>query len=145
MMVTGTRAYVLFGLFAFLACKEVMLFGDAFSLTTISRSRQRHHGRSSRVQLQRQLQPNLQPNTRLYQSSNNNNDNNPADAIGGDLVTALAKLDKQWKLANSSSNGKKKIGEWTVMDLKQDDSTTPEIIYLLEPSSGAAPSCVIFF
>jgi hypothetical protein len=122
-----------------------MLFGDAFSLTTISRSRLQYHGRSSRVQLQRKLHQNLQSKTRLYQSSNNNNDSNPADAIGGDLVTALAKLDKQWELANSNSNGKKKIGEWTVMDLKQDDSTTPEIVYLLEPDSGAAPSCVIFF
>ncbi|KAL7492061.1 hypothetical protein ACHAWT_001307 [Skeletonema menzelii] len=125
-----TRAYLL-GLFAFIAFKEVMLFGDAFSL--ISRPRQ-------------QQQRNLHPNTsHLYQSSNNNNDNNPADAIGGDLVTALAKLDKQWELATTSNNGKKKIGEWTIMDLKQDESTTPEIVYLLEPASGAAPSCVIFF
>ena len=130
MIMMDTRAYLL-GLFAFIAFKEVMLFGDAFSL--ISRPRQ-------------QQQRNLHPNTsHLYQASNNNNDNNPADAIGGDLVTALAKLDKQWELATTSNNGKKKIGEWTIMDLKQDESTTPEIVYLLEPASGAAPSCVIFF
>ena len=84
---------------------------------------------------------------RIYQSNSNNNDDdfNPSDAIGGDLVTALARLDRQWDLATTVNGGAKKIGEWTVIDLKEDDSTTPEIVYLLEPASGAAPSCVIFF
>jgi hypothetical protein len=84
---------------------------------------------------------------RIYQSNSNNNDDdfNPSDAIGGDLVTALARLDRQWDLATTANGGAKKIGEWTVIDLKEDDSTTPEIVYLLEPASGAAPSCVIFF
>ena len=83
---------------------------------------------------------------RIYQSNSDKNDDfNPSDAIGGDLVTALARLDRQWDLATTANGGAKKIGEWTVIDLKEDDSTTPEIVYLLEPASGAAPSCVIFF
>ena len=70
--------------------------------------------------------------------------NNAADALGGDLVTALAKMDKEWALARQADGGKK-IGEWTVLDLKEEGETAPEIVYLLEPASGAAPSCVIFF
>jgi len=137
------RAYLL-GLLAFITCKAA-LFGDAFSLT---RPRQQHNSVQQR-QLHHRTNNNINPNTErqvshLHQSSNNNNDN-PADAIGGDLVTALARLDKQWELSTSTANGKNKIGEWTVMDLKEEDSTTPEIVYLLEPASGAAPSCVIFF
>jgi len=81
--------------------------------------------------------------------SNNNSDqeNNAADAIGGNLVTALAKLDQKW-LATQDDKSKKKIGEWTILDVKEDDDTTsssPEIVYLLEPTSGSVPSCVIFF
>lgn len=121
------------GLIAFLTCKEDILFGNAFSLS--SRPRQQH-----KRSVQQYLPQNTQRQFHLYQS----NDDNPADAIGGELVTALARLDKQWELARST-NGKTKIGEWTVLDLKEEDSTTPEIVYLLEPASGAAPSCVIFF
>lgn len=72
-------------------------------------------------------------------------DGNAADAIGGDLVTALARLDEKWELAQRASGGGKKIGEWSVLDLKGDDETSPEIVYLLEPASGAVPSCVVFF
>ena len=78
---------------------------------------------------------------------NNNSDqeNNAADAIGGNLVTALAKLDQKW-LATQDDKSKKKIGEWTILDVKEEDDATspPEIVYLLEPTSGV-PSCVIFF
>ena len=68
-----------------------------------------------------------------------------ANAIGGDLVTALAKLDKKWELARKDGGSSKKIGEWTILDVKEEDATMPEIVYLLEPTSGAVPSCVIFF
>mmetsp|Transcript_27134 Transcript_27134/g.48974 ORF Transcript_27134/g.48974 Transcript_27134/m.48974 type:complete len:424 (-) Transcript_27134:351-1622(-) len=71
-------------------------------------------------------------------------ENAPADAIGGNLVSALARLDEKWELARQADGGKK-IGDWNILDLKEDGETTPEIVYLLEPSSGAAPSCVIFF
>eukprot|EP00581_Thalassiosira_minuscula_P017406 CAMPEP_0183731660 /NCGR_PEP_ID=MMETSP0737-20130205/36079_1 /TAXON_ID=385413 /ORGANISM="Thalassiosira miniscula, Strain CCMP1093" /LENGTH=434 /DNA_ID=CAMNT_0025964449 /DNA_START=202 /DNA_END=1506 /DNA_ORIENTATION=+ len=67
-----------------------------------------------------------------------------ASAIGGELVTALARLDEKWELARQT-DGAKKIGDWNVLDLKEEGETTPEIVYLLEPSSGAVPSCVIFF
>ena len=131
-MMREARACLL-GLVAFLACKEVVLFGNAFSLSL--RPRQQH-----KKSVHQHLPQNTQRQFHLYQT----NDDNPADAIGGELVTALARLDRQWELARST-NGKTKIGEWTVLDLKEQDSTTPEIVYLLEPASGAAPSCVIFF
>ena len=126
------------GLLAFITCKAA-LFGEAFSLT---RKRPQQHVQAQLIH--RTKIQNIQHQFRLHQS--NNNDENPTDAIGGDLVTALARLDKQWKLASSANGAKKKFGEWTVMDLKdEDDGSTPEIVYLLEPASGAAPSCVIFF
>ena len=81
---------------------------------------------------------------RLKSDDDESEEDIPAEAIGGDLVTALARLDKKWELARRSDGGKK-IGEWTVLDLKEDDETSPEIVYLLEPTSGAVPSCVIFF
>jgi hypothetical protein len=74
-------------------------------------------------------------------SQSNDNENKASDAIGGDLVTALAKLDKKWALAQKAGGGKK--GEWTVLDVSQDETSL--IVYLLEPSSGASPSCIIFF
>lgn len=79
--------------------------------------------------------------TQLYSQPD---DNKASDAIGGDLVTALARLDKKWELAQTQSGGKK-IGEWSVLDVSTDDSSQPEIVYLLEPASGANPSCLIFF
>lgn len=141
-----TRAYLL-GLFAFITCKAA-LFGDAFSLIWHQR-RLVHHQLHHRT-INDQNTPNIHTQHhnkfQLHQSSNNDNNDNPADAIGGDLVTALARLDKQWELARNANGATKKIGEWTVMDLKDEDSTTtPEIVYLLEPASGGAPSCVIFF
>ncbi|KAL7542015.1 hypothetical protein ACHAXR_011435 [Thalassiosira sp. AJA248-18] len=81
---------------------------------------------------------------RLKSDGNPDEEKNPADVIGGDLVTALARLDKEWALARQEDGGKK-IGEWAILDLKEDDESSPEIVYLLEPTSGAAPSCVIFF
>lgn len=69
--------------------------------------------------------------------------NSPTEAIGGNLVSALARLDEKWELARDG--GGKKIGDWNVLDLKEEGETSPEIVYLLEPTSGAAPSCVIFF
>ena len=78
-------------------------------------------------------------------SNDDENDAEAANAIGGDLVTALAKLDKKWELARKDGGSLKKIGEWTILDVKEEDATMPEIVYLLEPTSGAVPSCVIFF
>ena len=78
--------------------------------------------------------------------SDNNSDqeNNAADAIGGNLVTALAKLDQKW-LATQDDKSKKKIGEWTILDVKDDDTTlSPEIVYLLEPTSGKS-EFVLFY
>jgi hypothetical protein len=93
----------------------------------------------------------------LYLSANDDDDSTNAGAIiGGDLVTSLARLDREWKLARQSSS-RKKIGDWVILNLmsednnndNDDDSTTtpstPEIVYLLEPSSGSTPSCIIFF
>jgi len=78
-------------------------------------------------------------------SDNNKSDqeNNAADAIGGNLVTALAKLDQKWLATQNDKS--KKIGEWTILDVKEDEDASPEIVYLLEPTSGSVPSCVIFF
>ena len=95
------------------------------------------------------LQYSFRDTTLLQLSSDDNNsdqENNAADAIGGNLVTALAKLDQKW-LATQDDKSKKKIGEWTILDVKEDDDATlsPKIVYLLEPTSGAVPSCVIFF
>ncbi|KAL7479434.1 hypothetical protein ACHAW6_005170 [Cyclotella cf. meneghiniana] len=80
------------------------------------------------------------------------NENKASDAIGGDLVTALARLDRKWELAQKRAGGGKKIGEWTLLDVsitgdEGENSTpsSPDFVYLLEPSSGATPSCVIFF
>lgn len=69
--------------------------------------------------------------------------------IGGDLATTLARLDEEWRLTNTreSGGGRKRIGDWTVLDVANsgDDNSSPEIVYLIEPTSGAIPSCVIFF
>jgi hypothetical protein len=90
-------------------------------------------------------------------STNEQNNNDSAgDIIGGKLVTSLARLDKEWKLARQSGSGKK-IGDWIILNIMDKDSknnddgdddtttSTPEIVYLLEPSSGSTPSCIIFF
>ena len=62
----------------------------------------------------------------LYLSSDDNGGadkrKNPRDdtaIIGGELVTALARLDKEWKLARHDSG--KKIGDWTILELNGDD------------------------
>jgi hypothetical protein len=99
-------------------------FADAFVITSNPTSRNHYLG-STQVK-----------------SQSNDNDNRANDAIGGDLVTALARLDKEWL---AQKDGGKKIGEWAVLDVSIDDSTQPEIVYLLEPASGASPSCLMFF
>ncbi|KAL3810280.1 hypothetical protein ACHAXA_008648 [Cyclostephanos tholiformis] len=104
---------------------------------------------------------------------NNDDDDDESDyvggaAIGGDLATALARLDEEWRLATNRDGGRKRIGDWTVLDVGDggsgDDefgsgessspfssssssppSSSSEIVYLLEPASGAMPSCIIFF
>ena len=104
----------------------------------------------------------------LRSISTNDDDDVPddyaGDAIGGDLVTALARLDEEWRLSRGGGGGGggKRIGDWTVLDVASDDvasdgggggssssssssSSSTEIVYLLEPASGASPSCVIFF
>jgi hypothetical protein len=139
------RAYYLLGIFTFIiSCNA--LFGAAFSLT-----RQRQQRLLQKQQQQQTKDHQFRLNNLNSQSSNSYD--NPADAVGGDLVTALARLDKQWDLARSYK-GAKKIGEWTVLNLKAEEEEKvdddiikkiPEIVYLLEPASGAAPSCVIFF
>ena len=68
------------------------------------------------------------------------NDDDPTQ-IGGDLVTALARIDKQWGLAKRNE-----IGDWQVLELKENEQQEgSDTVYLLEPASGASPSCVIFF
>ena len=86
----------------------------------------------------------------LRSQSDDNNEmagkQNPGDAVGAELVSALARLDQKWQLARRAGGGKK-IGEWTVLDVSSEkgDDSKPEIVYLLEPSSGSTPSCLIFF
>ncbi len=89
-------------------------------------------------------------------SANDQNDNSAGVIIGGELVTSLARLDKEWKLARQSTSGKK-IGDWIILNLTGEDNSdnsddnddtntsSPDIVYLLEPSSGSTPSCIIFF
>lgn len=102
--------------------------GSGSSPTISSRQRQKHN--------------NLIIISSLH-AENNEDDNTASDTIGGDLVTALAKLDKKWELARYDSANK--IGDWTILDVKDEGSISPEIVYLLEPATGAIPSCVIFF
>ena len=81
-------------------------------------------------------------------------------AIGGDLVSALARLDKEWRLSfNSKDEGNKRNrNDWQVVNVANENGndkdnnnndgagpSTSEIVYLLEPASGAMPSCIIFF
>lgn len=86
----------------------------------------------------------IRPKFPATKGDGESNDPAAADAIGGDLVTALARLDEKWELAKQSGGGKK-IGDWNVLNLAEDGEGAPEIVYLFEPKSGAAPSCVIFF
>ncbi|KAL3799734.1 hypothetical protein HJC23_010384 [Cyclotella cryptica] len=115
---------------------------DAFSIT-----RKSHISRTSKGVLTIPI-----PLRSQYGDDAGGNENKASDAIGGDLVTALARLDRKWELAQKNAGGGKKIGEWTLLDVSitSDDGdspkpSSPEIVYLLEPSSGATPSCVIFF
>jgi len=43
------------------------------------------------------------------------------------------------------ADGRQNFGGWNVLDLKEDGETSPEIVYLLEPTSSGVPSCVMFF
>ena len=95
------------------------------------------------------------PRDRTSSLSSRKNDDDESDyggsAIGGELVTALARLDEEWRLANNRDGMRTRIGDWTVLDVGDggDDSggvsSSSEIVYLLEPASGSVPSCVIFF
>ena len=76
-------------------------------------------------------------------SDDNNGEDAFAEALGGDMASALARLDKKWELA-MQGDGRQNLGGWNVLDLKEDGETSPEIAYLLEPTSGV-PSCVMFF
>jgi len=76
-------------------------------------------------------------------SDDNNGEDAFAEALGGDMASALARLDKKWELA-TQGDGRQNLGGWNVLDLKEDGETSPEIAYLLEPTSGV-PSCVMFF
>jgi hypothetical protein len=104
---------------------------EAFSITKHALTSSTHVRRISR-------------STQLYSSNNDDESNKASDAIGGNLVTALARLDEKWELSQRQPGGKK-IGEWSVLNVSTDDNPQPEIVYLLEPASGATPSCVIFF
>ncbi|KAL7471755.1 hypothetical protein ACHAXS_012043 [Conticribra weissflogii] len=89
---------------------------------------------------------------------------------GGELITALARLDEKWELGRRKDGGGSRIGEWIVLDVstgnddneeeKNENNTQnydssfgnaginrdqKEIVYLLEPSSGTTPSSIIFF
>lgn len=73
---------------------------------------------------------------------------------GGELVTALAKIDKEWQLAQSDR--KKPNSRWTKLVLEKEEKEETEqspnvalpveedFVYLLEPSSSI-PSCIIVF
>jgi hypothetical protein len=112
-----------------LLCSQI----EAFSITKRGLT---SHARAHRISV-----PTKPSN--LY--SSNDDENKASDAIGGNLVTALARLDKKWELAQRQPGGKK-IGEWSVLNVFTDDENPqPEIVYLLEPASGATPSCIIFF
>jgi len=86
------------------------------------------------------------PNRRSNLLRSQPNDEDPTQ-IGGDLVTHLARIDKQWGLAKRNE-----IGDWQVLELElelelkgNEQQDGSDIVYLLEPASGASPSCVIFF
>ncbi|KAL3768189.1 hypothetical protein ACHAW5_007923 [Stephanodiscus triporus] len=123
---------------------------SAFSRPSISSSTaaRRHRGKDATKHLPNILLTNdNNPRDPSLSQSNPNDENSDCAgdaAIGGDLATALARLDEEWKLANSRDGGKR-IGDWTVLDASDDIGGDGEIVYLLEPASGAAPSCIIFF
>eukprot|EP00585_Thalassiosira_rotula_P009397 CAMPEP_0196135244 /NCGR_PEP_ID=MMETSP0910-20130528/3950_1 /TAXON_ID=49265 /ORGANISM="Thalassiosira rotula, Strain GSO102" /LENGTH=431 /DNA_ID=CAMNT_0041395357 /DNA_START=15 /DNA_END=1311 /DNA_ORIENTATION=+ len=119
----------------------------AFGSTSISHATARlRFSKVARKNAYSSHSPGHSPLSRLKSNSDDaDGDNTPAsEAIGGELVTALARLDEKWELEEEMAE-KKKIGDWNVLDLREDGETSPEIVYLLEPMSGAVPSCVIFF
>ena len=76
----------------------------------------------------------------------------------GELVTALAKLDKEWTLANDNRRGRQQGWDWQKLVVKETASTsssaddvppplgtTEEFVYLLEPPPSTTPSCIILF
>ncbi|EJK60853.1 hypothetical protein THAOC_18734 [Thalassiosira oceanica] len=81
------------------------------------------------------------PNRRSNLLRSQPNDEDPTQ-IGGDLVTHLARIDKQWGLAKRNE-----IGDWQVLELElelelkgNEQQDGSDIVYLLEPASGASPS-----
>lgn len=117
--------------------------------------------RSAVTNRRRSNNPRRSPTVQLL--SNRNDDDDAIDgergagsgAIGGDLVSALARLDKEWRLSyNNRDGGKRNLNDWQVLNVanangddkdNNDIASTLEIVYLLEPASGAMPSCIIFF
>lgn len=113
--------------------------------------------RNAVMNRRRSNNPRRSPTVQLL--SNRNDDDDAIDgergagsgAIGGDLVSALARLDKEWRLSyNSRDGGKRNLNDWQVLNVannkdNNDIASTLEIVYLLEPASGAMPSCIIFF
>ena len=95
--------------------------------------------------------PNHQPrqSTKLFMADDGNT-NNPLD--GGELTSALARLDQEWKIAQKA---KGPASRWTKLILPRYDyqevieepptfETQEDYVYLLEPPNSI-PSCVICF
>lgn len=62
----------------------------------------------------------------------------------GELVSALARLDKVWSI--QQSNPKTPKSRWTKLELKDDnEDTSSQFCYVLEPPSASIPSCWICF
>jgi hypothetical protein len=86
-------------------------------------------------------------------------DDNPINNDVTELTSALARLDKQWKIQLGSKNAKK--SRWTKLVLPKDpneevveerpEATTDptavpkDFVWLLEPPNSSIPSCIIVF
>mmetsp|Transcript_14340 Transcript_14340/g.30572 ORF Transcript_14340/g.30572 Transcript_14340/m.30572 type:complete len:181 (+) Transcript_14340:150-692(+) len=59
---------------------------------------------------------------------NNDKSNNVGNAMGagGELITALARLDEKWELGRRKGGGGSRIGEWIVLDVSTDDDDDEE-------------------
>jgi hypothetical protein len=126
------------------------------------------HRTDTTNRIRRSNNPRRSPTEQLRSNPNDDDDdaigaekNGIGGAIGGDLVSALARLDKEWRLSYNSKDddgNKRNRNDWQVVNVANENgndkdnnnndgaaSSTSEIVYLLEPSSGAMPSCIIFF
>mmetsp|Transcript_20066 Transcript_20066/g.29775 ORF Transcript_20066/g.29775 Transcript_20066/m.29775 type:complete len:413 (-) Transcript_20066:30-1268(-) len=82
--------------------------------------------------------------TAIRGGDNDNNGN--ADALNkGELVSALARLDKAWSI--QQANPKTPKSRWTKVEIKEDDdlSSSSKFCYVLEPPNASIPSCCICF